>query len=148
PDAGYGAAGADAGDENVELAAGVVPDFLRRRAAMNVRVRRIFELLRHHRILGVLQDLVGFGEGAAYAFRGRRQHQLGAQYRQHLAPFDRHGLRHDENAAIAALSRHESEGDAGVAARRFDNDAAGLEFAGLLQRVDHGDADAVLYRGD
>src|SRR5205823_6933345 len=43
-DAGDGAAGADAGYEDVCLAVGVGPDFLGRGAAMNVRVGRVLNL--------------------------------------------------------------------------------------------------------
>src|SRR5690606_35207217 len=39
-DAGDGAAGADSGDEDVDIATGVVPDFLGRGAAVDIRVGR------------------------------------------------------------------------------------------------------------
>ena len=49
-DAGDGAAGADAGDEIVDLAVGVVPDLLGRGAAVDLRVGRVLELLRDDRV--------------------------------------------------------------------------------------------------
>ena len=45
-DAGDGAAGADAGDEHVDFAVRVVPDLLGRRAAVDLRVGGVVELLR------------------------------------------------------------------------------------------------------
>ena len=48
-DAGDRAARADAGNEDIDLALGVVPDFLRRRQPVNFRIGRILELLRHER---------------------------------------------------------------------------------------------------
>ena len=46
-DAGDRAAGADAGDDEVDFAVRVVPDFFRRGAAMDFRIGGILELLRH-----------------------------------------------------------------------------------------------------
>ena len=45
--AGDGAAGADAGDEDVDLAVGVAPDLLGGGVAVDLRVGRVLELLRH-----------------------------------------------------------------------------------------------------
>ena len=47
-DAGDRAAGPDAGHEDVDVAAGVVPDFLGGGASVDVRICWIFELLRDH----------------------------------------------------------------------------------------------------
>jgi len=49
-DAGDGAAGTYAGDEEINIAAGVVPDFLRGGAAMDLGIGEVLELLRHHRV--------------------------------------------------------------------------------------------------
>ncbi len=49
--AGDRAAGADAANDNVNLAIGVFPNFFRSRLAVNFRIRRILELLRHKIIL-------------------------------------------------------------------------------------------------
>ena len=49
--AGDRAAGADAGDEDVDLAVGVLPDFLGGGRAVDLRVGGIFELLRHEALL-------------------------------------------------------------------------------------------------
>ena len=57
-DAGDRPAGADAGDDNIDLAVGVVPDFLGCRAAVDFRVGGVFELLRHHRAGRRLDDFL------------------------------------------------------------------------------------------
>ena len=50
----------------------------------------------------------------------------------------------DEDALVAARLGHQGQADAGVAGRRFDDGAAGLELATGLGRVDHLGGDAVL----
>ena len=62
-DAGERAAGADARYQNVGLTVGVAPDFFRRRAAMDLRIGRVLELLRHEVARGVRGD--EFGRPAA-----------------------------------------------------------------------------------
>ena len=143
-----GAAGADAGDEIVDLAVGVVPDLLGRGAAVDLGIGRVLELLRDDGAGDLGLQLLGLGDGALHALRAGREDELGAEEGQHLAALDRHGFRHDEDQAVAARGGHEGEGDAGIARGRLDQGAAGLEGAGRLQRVDHADADAVLDAGD
>src|SRR5262245_14514353 len=57
-DARDGAARADAGYENVRLAVGIVPDFLRGGAAMDLGIGRVLELLRHEGVGDRLEQLV------------------------------------------------------------------------------------------
>ena len=78
-----------------------------------------------------------------------REHQFGAEQRQHLAALDRHRFRHDQDELVAARRRDERQRDAGVAGGRLDqNSASGRDLALRLERVDHRDADAVLDAGD
>ncbi len=85
----------------------------------------------------LLQDLLGPRERARHAARRRRQLELGAQQKQHLAPLDRHALRHAQNQLVAARRRNEGKRNAGVAAGRLDDQRARLELAGLFKRIDH-----------
>ncbi len=126
------------------FAAGVVPDLLGRGAAMDLRVRRIVELARDDRAGDFLLKLLGLVDGSLHAERPRRQHQLGAEKRQHLAPLDRHRLRHREDQPIAACRGDEGKRDAGIARGRLDERAARLDLAVALERVDHAHPDAVL----
>ena len=128
-DAGQGTAGADAGDHDIDLAAGVVPDFFRRGLAMDFRVRRVFELLWHKRIGRVGDDLFGAGDRSVDALGGRCQNQLSAQENQHLAALVRHRIRHHQNTAVAARGGDEGQRDAGIARGRLDDDAARPYFA-------------------
>jgi hypothetical protein len=68
-----------------------------------------------------------FCDGAGHALGGRREHDLGAEQRQHLAALDRHALRHGQDQAIAARGADEGQRDAGVAGGRLDQHGAGLE---------------------
>ena len=65
-------------------------------------------------------ELLGLGDGALHALRARRQHQFGAEKRQHLAALDRHGLRHGRGSARSLGGGDEGERDAGVAGGRLD----------------------------
>ena len=80
--------------KHVDLAAGVVPDFFRRGAAVDLRVGGVLELLRDHRAGRRGGDLLRLGDGAAHALGALGQHELGAEDAQHLAPLDAHRLRH------------------------------------------------------
>src|ERR1700731_1078430 len=89
-DAGDRATGADAGDEDIQLAAGVAPDLLGRGAYMDGRIGRVLELLRHEAVGYFLQQLLGPGDRAVDALFARRELEPGTQEAQHLAPLDRH----------------------------------------------------------
>ena len=145
-DAGDRAAGADAGDEDVDLAIGVVPDFLGRGPAMDLRIGGVLELLRDDRVRDLLEEFVGAARCAPRMPRAAfGQHQLGAEQLQHLAPLDRHRLRHHQDQPVAARRRDEGERDAGIARGRLDQRVdARADPAARLERVDHRDADAVL----
>jgi hypothetical protein len=82
---------------------------------------------------------------ALHALRALGEHELGAVGREELAPLDRKGLGHREDDPVALGGGHRREGDAGVAARRLDDDRAGLELAGALSVLDHGQSDSILH---
>jgi len=95
---------------------------------------------------GMLDQLLGLGDGALHAFRAFGQVQFGAQQLQHLAPLDRHGFGHGQDQAIALGRGDEGQRNAGVARSGLDQRAdARLDLARGLQRLDHRQADAVLH---
>ena len=143
-DAGDGAAGADAGHEDVDLAVGVGPDLLGRGPLVDGRIGRVLELLGHEEVAVALGDLGGLGDGPAHAVGAGGQHQLGAVAPQQHPALLAHGLRHGEDALVAAGGAHHGQGDAGVAAGRLHDGGARRQQAGLLGGVDHRDGDAVL----
>ena len=143
--AGDGAAGADAGDEHVDGAIGVVPDFGAGGLLVDGRIGGILELLGQEIFLGVGGgDVLGARDGAFHAFGAGGENQVGAQSGQHAAAFDAHGLRHGEGELVAARGGDIGQGDAGVAAGGLDDFDAGLEQAALFGIPDHGGADAAL----
>jgi hypothetical protein len=148
PDTRDGAAGADAGHEHVDLAVRVVPDLFCRGAAVNLRVRRVLELLGDHRAGNLALQLFRAGDRALHAHRAGGEHELGAQKGQHLAALEGHGLRHDEDEAVAAGSSHEGKRNAGVAGGGFDERGARLDHAGGFHGVHHAHADAVFHARD
>src|SRR6478735_4397012 len=136
-DTGDGATGADAGDDDVDLAVGVLPDLLGGGPAVDLRVRDVGELAGQHGTLALGDDLLGLGDGALHPEGGVGEDQLSTVGAQQCAPLLAHRLRHRE---------HHGQGDAGVARGGLDDRAAGLQVTGGLRRVDDRDTDAVLHR--
>src|SRR5450759_1346050 len=91
-DAGDRPAGADAGDEDVDLAVGVRPDLLGGRLAVDLRVRLVGELTGQHGTRSPGGDLGGAVDGALHAGRTGGQHELGAEGPEQGAPLLGHGL--------------------------------------------------------
>src|ERR1700733_1836986 len=140
------AAGAVAGHPKVERVAGeVVDDFARGGAGVEIRIGFILELPRH-------EPAVGFGQfdrflDHSYRSLGSgRQHDFGAQKAHQSPPFDAEALGHRDNERIPFSGAHHRKSDAGVAARRLDDRLTGLEFAGLLRRLDNAKRQPVLDR--
>src|SRR4030081_4130070 len=71
-DAGDRATGADAGNEDIQLAAGVAPDLLGRGAYMDGWIGRVLELLRHEAVEYLLEQLLCAGDRAVDAPLARR----------------------------------------------------------------------------
>ena len=93
-------------------------------------------------------SLLGLGDRALHAVGGGRQHEFRAQDREHLAALDRHRIRHHEDELVALRGGDEGERDAGIAGCRLDQRIlARRDPAGLLHRLDHADADAILHAG-
>ncbi len=85
--AGDGATGPDPGNENIDIAVGVVPDLGSGGALVDRRVGRVLELLQQHVAIRVrLGDLLGPGDGTSHAFGALGQDQTGAIGDQQLAP--------------------------------------------------------------
>ena len=79
---------------------------------------------------------------------GHRRHldELGAAQAQRVLLLLALRLRDHDQRAVAAGVRDDGEADAGVAGRRLDDEAAGLELAALLGFEDHLPPGAVLHR--
>ena len=144
--AGHGTAGANAGDEDVDLAVGVVPNLGAGRGLVDGRVRGVHKLTGDDTVGGLLLQLLGLGDGALHALGAVGEHELRTVRLHQLAALDGHGLGHGDDHLVAAGGRHGGDTDAGVAARGLDDGvvAAAHELAGLLGLVNHVLGDAVL----
>src|SRR4029077_16826698 len=79
PDTAHGATGTHSGDDRVDLAAAVAPDLFGRRLAMDLRIRRIIELLRAPATWRLRRDLLGHAQRFGKSLGARRQHELCAE---------------------------------------------------------------------
>ena len=148
-DTGDGSPGTDAGNQDVDLAAGVIPDFLGRGTAMDLGIGRVLELLRDHRVLHLGEQFLGPGDRALHALGAFGENQFGTEQLEHLAPLHRHGLRHGEDQLVALRGGSERQRYAGISRCRLDQRRlAGGDAALRFHRLDHRDADPVLYAGD
>src|SRR5262249_25086891 len=135
--AGDSAARADAGDQNINLAVGVVPDLFGSGLAVDLGVGRVVELLGHEGIGIFFEDFFGLGDGAAHAFLSRgQQHRRSKRFEQPAA-FETHAFRHGGDELVAAGRTGEGQGDAGVAAGRLDDDGVLIDFAVTFGGIDH-----------
>src|SRR6266496_893633 len=146
--AGDGPAGADAGDQEVDLAVGVIPNLGTRSLEMYFRIGRVVELLQHVTVRSPGEDFFRFGDGGLHPLGTRRENNLRPKGAQQDAALHAHGIGHGQNEFVALDGSHESQGNAGVAAGRLDQHGlAGMNFAGALGVSDHADPDAVFYTG-
>ena len=145
-DARHGAAGADAGDEDVHRAVGILPDLRARVGLVRRGVRGVDELAGDEAVRDLGGELIRLGDRALHALRALGEHELGAVRLHELAALDGHGLGHDDDDAIAARRRDRRQTDAGVAAGGLDDDGVRLQDALRLGLVDHRLGDAVLDR--
>ena len=75
---------------------------------MNLRIRRVGKLERHHGVGNLRDQFLGAGGGALHAVRGRSENGFGSQQSQNIPSFRRHRIGHGENATVAASGRHHS----------------------------------------
>lgn len=113
---------------------------------VGARVVRVAVLVEHHPVGVFGRELLGDADGRVGAARRRGGDDLGAPHGEQVAPLLRGVLRHDADDAVALeLGRH-GERDAGVAAGRLQDGAAGRQAAVLLRLLDHVERGAVLDR--
>ena len=125
--AGDGAAGADAGHQDVHLAVRVAPDLFGGGPAVDLRVGGVLELLGHEVLRVGGGQLFRLADGAAHAFGAGGQDQFGAVGTQQHAPLLCSSFGHDQDAGVAAGGGDHGQGDAGVAAGRLDDDRVRVE---------------------
>ena len=144
--AGNGTAGADACDENIDLAVSVGPDLGAGRLKMRLGVRGVHKLAGDKAVRNFLCKLVCLRDRALHALCALGKHQLRAVGLHQLAALDGHGLGHDDNNAVSARGSDGGKTDARVAGGRLNDDRALLQKTLLLCVVNHRLGDAVFDR--
>mmetsp|Transcript_4154 Transcript_4154/g.10641 ORF Transcript_4154/g.10641 Transcript_4154/m.10641 type:complete len:417 (+) Transcript_4154:161-1411(+) len=143
--AGDGAASADTADENVHVSRRVLPNLRPGRLVVDLRVRRVLELLKHVGVLGAAGDGLGLLDGALHALGRVSQDEVGAKGLEEDAALHGHGRGHGEDELVPERGRDEGEADARVPARGLhQRRLAGGDLPLTLRLVDHVEGDAVL----
>ena len=87
-DPGNGATRADSGDDDIDIAAGIVPDFLCRGFPVDRRIGRVGRIAAGSlRQGGRIAQFLRPAQGAAHPERTRGEFELRAKEAEHLAPF-------------------------------------------------------------
>ena len=140
-----GAACADACNEDVYFAFGILPDLNACGLHVSTRIGEVGELPREEAVLYRTGKLFGFGDGACHAFRSFGEDDLCAVCTQEVLPFDAHCLGHRHDSTVAARGSDSGKSDACVAARRLDDGGACLEESARFSIVEHLACDAVFH---
>jgi hypothetical protein len=130
-DAGDGAAGADAGDDDVDRAVGVAPDLLGRGLSVDLGVGGVGELRAMTAPSGSATISSALAT-APFMPLAPSVSTSSAPSPQQGAALLAHRLGHGQDEAVAAGRAHEGQGDAGVARGGLDDGAAGLQLTGGL----------------
>ena len=145
-DTGNGAAGTNTGYKSVDCAVGILPDLRAGGAAVDRRIGGIDKLTRHKAVGDLPCQFLRPCDGTLHALGALRQHKFGPVGLHQLAALYRHGLRHNDDDAVAPCGCNGGKADAGVAAGRLDDDRAFLQQATFLGVVNHGLGNAILDR--
>jgi hypothetical protein len=142
--AGDRAAGPHAGNEDVDPAARVAPDFLGGGLAMDLRVGRVLELLGHEITRIALGEFFRAAHRSGHALQRGREDDLGSQGLQQPPALEAHALGHGHLELVAPGRADKGQADARVAAGGLDDHRVGLDLAFPLGGVNHCPADTVL----
>ena len=106
----------------------------------------IAELIGNEGVGDFTGQLLGFGNRAFHARCAVGENQLGTVGLHQLPALQAHGLRHDDDHAIAAGRADRGETDAGVAGSGFNDDGFLCQESFRFRIVDHGPGHAILGR--
>ena len=119
-----GPAGAHAGHQHVHPALHVAPDLLGGRAAVDLGVGGVRELVGDEGVADLRSDPAGLVTRLAHPAQRLHEPHLGAVEAHELLALAAHPLRHREHQLVAARRADEGEGDPGVAGGRLDDRGA------------------------
>ena len=143
------AARADGGHEVRDPALGGLPDLRPGRRVVRLRVGGVRVLVGLPRARRLTRQPVGdlvVGALVVGVHVGRTDDDLGTVGAQQRSLLLRLLVRHHEDAPVALHGGRLRQADAGIAGRRFDDDAAGLQQPRSLRRLDHRQRDPILDR--
>ena len=144
PHPGHRPAAPNAGHEHVNPAVERVPQLGTGRAAVDLRVGRVGELVGQEHVIAGRQRAGGI-DRLGHPAQRLGDPDLGPVEPQQPLALAAHPLRQREDQVVAAGGADERQRDPGVAARGLDDRrAAGLDPPLALGRVDHRDPDPVL----
>jgi hypothetical protein len=132
-----------------DFALTVFPDFRAGREVMSLGIHGIVVLIGIEGVGNFTRQLFGDGIVAAWIFGldgGGADDDFGAEGFEEIDFFLGLLVRDGEDHFVAAYGGDERKAHAGVAARAFNDGAAGLQQSALFGVVNHGDADAVFHR--
>ena len=135
--AGECAARADASDEKIDAAVAIAPELGAGGEIVRLGICGIVKLCGDKALRCCRRQLLRALHGARHALRRRCQHQFRTVGFEQIPTLHAHALRHGEDHAVAVDLGHRGEADAGVAARRLNDDAPRNELSLRLGAFDH-----------
>ena len=141
----YGAAGAHAGNEGINLALGVIPDLRTSGLLVDLRVGLVSELGSQDSVRGLGDNLGCLLDGALHTSSARGEDDFSTVGAEQDLALVGHGLRHGQDHLVTLCGTDESQANTGVAGGGLNDGAARLELAGFYGGVDNRLGDAVLH---
>ena len=126
-----------AGNKDINLAFGILPDFRTGKCSVGCRVSWIGELAGNKAVRSALCQFLRFGNRTFHALGAVSQYQLCAISLQQIAAFNAHGFRHGQNNFVTAGSSYGCQTDTGVAAGGFNNSSPRLKNTLSLCIINH-----------
>jgi len=137
--------GAQGQNRHRDLAFGLAPDFLARALVVGGDVVGIVELIRSEILFRMLaHEVVDNLDRAIRAEDGGRQNQFRPEGAQNLLALFARRFRHGQAESITLGGRGQGQADAGVSARRLQDDLVFRQLAAPFRAFDHGQGDPIL----
>ena len=136
--AGDGAAGAHPGHKGVHPAAGIRPDLRAGGGVVGRRVGGVFKLPGHKASGDLPGQLPGPADGPLHPLGAGGQHQFRPVGGHEQLPLPGHGVRHDDDGAVAPGGGNGRQGDTRIPRGGFDDGGPGGQNAPGLRVVYHG----------
>ena len=144
-DTADGTARTHTGNEYIDFAVRIAPDFLCRCLYVHGRVCRVLELLQDNRARCFIAQGFRFGDRTFHAVGSGGQDEVGAECFQQITAFQAHGFRHGQYQFISFGGRDEGQSDAGISAGGLDDGGSRFQDPFFFGIFDHCQGDAVFH---